>query len=299
MNDLLTKIQDKLDLMPRRQRTLCEYICKNLFECSALTIVEMAEKARVGTTTVIRTIQALGYESYVQFKNDLHEVAVEQAKTSYAGYWDLTRRQLEQGRDGEGVSTLLTECEIVSKRLNQREFIGKIEEGAGMILRARRIFIIGLRSSYPLGLYLGSLLTRHGLSVCQLSDSADYMYDVLAGMTGEDVLIAVASAHLIVKRTVEVVRICHDRNIPTIILTDSSDTILYKEATLAINTECTDWNMTMTAVSIFIAIELLCQEVGARTVSITQGRLKQIEDFLRTYQLEIWDSGSIGTGGDQ
>lgn len=60
------------DQIPRRQRELCEYILKYFETLGLVTIKELSANAEVGISTVMRTIKALGYDNFNDFRKDLY-----------------------------------------------------------------------------------------------------------------------------------------------------------------------------------------------------------------------------------
>src|SRR5690625_8005647 len=70
----LISIQSSL---PRKQEQLSAYILENHHSIGIMTIKELAENAGVGTTTVMRLIKALGYDSFVELKKEFHHIQVD------------------------------------------------------------------------------------------------------------------------------------------------------------------------------------------------------------------------------
>lgn len=291
-NNLLEKMKEMKDGLPKRQRLLCEYICENVFEVSTLTINELAKQANVGTTTVIRTMQALGYDSYIQFKNELQEIAVGQVKTSYnaflATYWDSMRYQnadqvLEKV---SSIPAMATVCEALINRMKDPQFVQSIKQGVGLILSAQKVYTLGLRGSYPLALYMDTQLVQHGINVFPLSDRPDFLYDRLAEMTEQDLLIAIGLSP-VTELTVKAIDICHKRNIPIVLITSSSENSSFEKASAAINIGFE--NIFVTSVPPVAVIELLCQEIGYRTIEVTTTRLQRIEKLMQQYDVSVWE----------
>ena len=65
--DHIIEIKDSL---PKKQKQLCNYIVLHSGEAGMMTVAELAQQAGVGTTTVMRLVQYLGYDSYNCLKRD-------------------------------------------------------------------------------------------------------------------------------------------------------------------------------------------------------------------------------------
>ena len=54
----------------------CDFILKNFSSLGLATIKELSEQAGVGISTVMRTIKALGYDNYNDFRRDIYAGAM-------------------------------------------------------------------------------------------------------------------------------------------------------------------------------------------------------------------------------
>lgn len=289
-DNLLEKIKAVKDTLPKRQRMLCEYICDNVFEVSTLTINELAKQGGVGTTTVIRTMQTLGYESYIQFKNELQEIAVDQAKVSYnvflATYWDSMRNPGKEKGAGDisSIPSMVMVCESMMKRINDPQFLQQLLKGVELIRKADKVYVLGLRGSYPLSMYMEMQLAQHKIPLSNLGDRPDLIYDRLVDMTEEDLLVAIA-LNPVAELTVRAVDICRDRGIPILMITNSTSNSFLEGSAAAISL---DFGTFVTSVPVIVAIELLCQEVGRRSIEVTTERLQMIEKLMQQYGVVAW-----------
>lgn len=297
MQDILEKIQIMKTELPKRQRSICDYICDNLFEASTLTIVELAEKTNTGTTTVVRTVQALGYSSYIQFKNDLQKIALGHSNLSFnellLDHWNSMKDQ--SGRDGGikcRVSSMLAEFSAMIGKMDNSEFARMIEDAAGVVLKAKKVYILGLRTSYALALRLQAVLLQGGIEVHDLSARPDWLYDKLIELTPDDLLITVAGFPA-VKDSVNALTICKERKIPTLLITNTSETVAYTNAGMIVDTNDDRWGKDSggSFIGLIAAIEILGQEVGRHTLDTATVRLKEIQGLMETYGVSVWEEG--------
>lgn len=281
MENLIVKIQEKKKSMPKRQRALCEYILANPVEAGMLTISDLANRANIGTATVVRTIQALGYDSVNQFKADLRSNTFAQASTSYDAYLNMTRRYTSAPDSVFSAASIYSEY---FRNLGTPSFFAQFELAAEQILKAKRVYILALRSSLPIALVLEFGLRDIGICVEQISTRADYVFDRIVDMTSDDLLLCAASVPA-TKQTMDVIRICNKKNIPTVMLVSSMTQPMVKDVTVAVSSESFGLPFFSTP-TVFIA-EVLTATVRTRCHS--PERSKQVEEMLTENHVEVWD----------
>ena len=64
-------------------RALCNYLALNYEKIGVMTVAELAENAGVGSTTVMRLVQLLGFDSYTTFKKALAQESLLKNTTPY------------------------------------------------------------------------------------------------------------------------------------------------------------------------------------------------------------------------
>src|SRR6056297_3362845 len=85
---LFSKLRDALEKAPKQQKKVCHYILENYQEVSFMTVQLLAEKAGVSTATVIRTVNRLGYSSFILFQKQLHELII---STNASVWWSIEK----------------------------------------------------------------------------------------------------------------------------------------------------------------------------------------------------------------
>ena len=82
-NTILENILNVKDVLPKKQRILCNYLAINYERIGVMTVAELAKDAGVGTTTVLRLIQNLGFDSFPAFKRALVNANLLKNTSSY------------------------------------------------------------------------------------------------------------------------------------------------------------------------------------------------------------------------
>ena len=91
---ILDQIIEIKDVLPKKQKALCNYLVLNYGKVGIMTVAELAENAGVGTTTVMRLIQMLGYDSYLSFKKELRS---ENGSLYYVVSYNGKKHQVNSG----------------------------------------------------------------------------------------------------------------------------------------------------------------------------------------------------------
>lgn len=207
------------------QRKVLDFILKRPEHAVFLTATDLARNLNVSDTSIVRLAQALGYEGYPHFKRRLRE-HVQPRITTVDRLGDAVRRV-------ESVEDVL--ADVLSKDLGNLK--ATLEEtDPGIFKRfveemesARRIFIIALRSTHCLGMFMSSALRFVGRNVIPLTPGTGEMWDLLRDMGPEDVLIGFAFPRY-TKVTVEVMDYARDKGAMVLAVTDGDLSPLVKSA---------------------------------------------------------------------
>jgi DNA-binding MurR/RpiR family transcriptional regulator len=209
-------------LSSSRQRLLRQIIDESN-ETFFLSSREMGRRYNVDSATVIRTVQALGYERFADFAQDLREhfvtqitpysamKAAEQTNRSVA---DRVRQSLEQ--DLENLSALRSTLDAE-----------KIVEIAKQINHARRIIIVGIDFAASLARSLAYALARLGVDAEAPTGSSGVVQNKVKLMTPKDLLIAISFGRGL-RDTIDAVLSARRRNVPSFGITDSDITPIAK-----------------------------------------------------------------------
>ena len=154
-NKIMEMITQK-NLLPRKQRLLCEFFLQNIDSIMSLTAGEIAERAQVGKATLFRLMHQIGYESFTDFRADLYQYSIHNILPNY---WQM-QQMISNGHTPSlsslqnsvdcGMATLST---LITPSVSEA-----FETAVREILVAPQLAIIGLRSSKQVATYFSSLL---------------------------------------------------------------------------------------------------------------------------------------------
>jgi DNA-binding MurR/RpiR family transcriptional regulator len=201
-----------------RRRRLLQAILENAEESCFLSSRELARRHRVDPSTIVRTVQALGYERFNAFASDLrghflrsmNPYSVLQAGASRdLDLRDRVRQSLHEDLERvRGLQTSLSPDQVVAL--------------ARLVHRSRRIVVVGVDLAASLAWLLAYGLTALGFDAEAPVGSAGNLLHHVRFLTSKDLLIAI-SFRKCLKATVDAARLAHSHGVPTFGITDSGD----------------------------------------------------------------------------
>ena len=201
------------------RRRLIRAILDNHEETFFLSSREMAKRYNVDAATIVRTVQALGYERFADFAADLRQhfvnhitpyTVLKAATQEKRSVTDQVQHCLE--RDVESLSVLRSSVEG-----------NRVVELAKQIHQARRIHVIGVDLAASLAWFLAYGLTPLGFDAHSPVGSTGNLQHKIDLMSEKDLLIAISFGRCL-RETVEAVERARARGVPTFGLTDSDTT---------------------------------------------------------------------------
>ncbi len=206
------------DLSSSRQRLLRQILDESN-ETFFLSSREMGKRYNVDSATIIRTVQALGYEKFADFAQDLREhfvtqitpyTAMKAAERTHQTVSDRVRQSVDQ--DLENLNAFKTNLDP-----------DKIVEIAKQINQARRIVVIGIDFAASLAGSLAYALVRLGFDADAPVGSSGVVQNKIKIMTRKDLLIAISFGRGL-RETIAAVQGARRRNVPSFGITDGDAT---------------------------------------------------------------------------
>jgi DNA-binding MurR/RpiR family transcriptional regulator len=201
------------------RRALIREILDNHEQTFFLSSREMAKRYNVDAATIVRTVQALGYERFADFAADLRQhfvnhitpyTVLKAATQQKRSVIDQVQHCLE--RDAESLSVLRSSLEA-----------DRLLELAKRIHGASRILVVGVDLAASLACFLAYGLTPLGFDAEAPVGSSGNLQHKIDLLTEKDLMIAISFGRCL-RETVEAVQRAHGRGVPTFGITDSSTT---------------------------------------------------------------------------
>lgn len=187
-NDILSNLQTGFATFSKGQRRIAKYIYETYDKAAFMTASKLGRTVGVSESTVVRFAMELGYDGYPSMQKALQEMILNKLTS-------VQRIEVAQERMGDqDVLSLVLEsdAEKIHRTLEgvDRE---SFQAAVNAILRARKIFILGVRSSSSLANFLGYYLNYMFQNVHLITSAGTgEMMERLVGVTPEDAVIAIS-----------------------------------------------------------------------------------------------------------
>lgn len=213
--DLMKLIQVKFQRLSKGQKLIAEFILKHYDKAAFMTAAKLGSSVGVSESTVVRFANELGYSGYPVLQKALQELI----KTKLT-----TVQRIELSSDLISEETALRNV-LKADIDNIRATLEKInnntfEEVVAKILSAKKIYIIGLRSSTTLAEFLGFYLNLILDNVRVVTYSVSNIFEQLLRMDKEDVIIGIGFPRYS-SMTVEALQYAKNNGATVVALTDS------------------------------------------------------------------------------
>ena len=278
--DVLQLIQSNMPTFSKGQKRIAAFIQESYDKAAFMTASKLGKTVNVSESTVVRFAAELGYDGYPAMQKALQEM-IRNKLTS------IQRIEVANDRYGDhDVLSMVMQSDIEKIRLTLEEASRSDFSGAvDAIVEAKRIYILGVRSSVAVSSLLGFYFNLIFDNVVQVhSNSASEMFEQLLRVGEGDVVIGVSFPRYS-RRTVQAMQFAQDRKAKVIAITDSA---LSPLAATATHTLLAKSDMASFVDSLVAPLSL----VNALIVAV--GRKKK-EDLSRTFETleEIWDEYEV------
>ena len=185
-NDILSILQNLEPTFSKGQRRISRYIAESYDKAAFMTASRLGKAVGVSESTVVRFAMELGYDGYPGMQKAMQEMVANRLTS-------VQRIEVTNDRIGDqDIPSMVLQADIDRLRqtgeiLDRKEFLTAVEA----ILRAKRIYVVGVRSTAPLANFLGYYLNYMFRNVRTVTASGtSEMFEQIVGLTPEDVVIA-------------------------------------------------------------------------------------------------------------
>lgn len=277
--DLMRTIQIKFPRLSKGQKLIAEYILKHYDKAAFMTAARLGTSVGVSESTVVRFANELGFSGYPKLQKALHDLI--KNKLTTVQRIEISNNLINQENALKGV--LKADMENIRstlEKINHKDF----EEVVDNIFKAKRIYIIGLRSSTVLAEFLGFYLNMILDNVKVVKHGISDVFDQMINITDEDLVIGIGFPRY-AARTVEALSFAQSKGTKVVAITDS---LLSPLATRAEYTLIAQSNMASfvdSLVAPLSVINALIVAVGLREKDNISNLFKELESIWEEYQV--------------
>ena len=216
MNDLITKIQSDLPGFSKGQKQIARFILEHYDKAAFMTASRLGSTVGVSESTVVRFATELGYDGYPHLQRALQEM-IRNKLTS------VQRMEVSSDRmGGKDVLQTVLHADMDMIRMTLDEIDREAFQGAvDALTGAKRIYILGVRSSSALSNFLGFYFNLLFENVTLVrTNSASEIFEQILRVGKGDVFIGISFPRYS-KRTLSAMQYSKDQGAQVIALTDS------------------------------------------------------------------------------
>ena len=212
--DLLARINANYNSFSKGQKLLANYIVDNYDRAAFITASRMGRTVGVSESTVVRFAYALGYDGYPELQRSLQEMIRNRLTT-------VQRIQLTSDLEQDEVLSTVLKADIG----NIRSTIESVDTGVfntviDNMLKARRVYLVGIKSAAPLAQFFGYYLNFILEDVMVVTSMQSDVYESMLRIGEGDMCIGISFPRYS-SRTVDALKFARDRGAYVAALTDS------------------------------------------------------------------------------
>ena len=285
-NELINRINEKYSSMSKGQKLLSTYITDNYDKAVFLTAEKLGKVVGVSESTVVRFATHLGYRGYPEFQKALEELV--RNKLNSIQRMEVTYGRISQSKILDTV--LQSDAEKIKSTLEQIDQ-NAFESALDIILNAKHIYIVGIRSCAPLASFMSFYFNLMFDNVHLLhTSSSSELFEQMVRISEEDVIIGISFPRYSM-RTLKAMEFANNRNAKVITLTDSvqSPMNLYTSCNLIAKSDMA--SIVDSLVAPLSVINALIVALCMRKQSEVAETLEALEDIWNEYQ--VYESDEI------
>ena len=200
--ELINNINSQYRKLSKGQKLIAKYVLENYDKVAFMTASKLSEEVGVSESTVVRFANALGYSGYPKLQDALEELMKNK----------LTAVQRIDLVDENKSSSDILKSVLKEDSRNLRETLENIDENAfedavDKIIKAKRVYVLGLRSSYTIAQYLGFYLDRVIDNIQVIKMDMGDTFEQIARINKDDVLIAITFPRYL-KKSISNCKLC-------------------------------------------------------------------------------------------
>ena len=213
--DILAQMNKESHKFSKGQRMIARYISENYDKAAFMTAGKLGETVGVSESTVVRFASELGYDGYPGMRRAMQEMI--RNRLTAVQRIEVARQHIDNGNLLDAVlSTDIEKLRLTQEEVNKADFDRAVDE----ILKARTIYIVGMRSSTSLASFMGFYLNLLLDNVRLVHDtSVSEVYEQVFRIREGDVFIGISFPRYS-SRTIKAMRFASDAGATVIGITD-------------------------------------------------------------------------------
>ena len=278
--DILTIIRENMGTFSKGQKKIAGFILESYDKAAFMTASRLGKRVGVSESTVVRFASELGYDGYPDMQRSLQKMIRNRLTT-------IQRIEVTNDRLGDqDLLSMVIQSDMEKLRVTLEELDREsFDRTVAAIVSARKIYIIGVRSSAAIAAFLHFYYNLIFENVVLVSaNTASEVFESLLRVGEGDVVIGVSFPRYS-SRTVQAMSFARDRGATTIAITDSEASPLVPISRYALMARS---DMASFVDSLVAPLSL----VNALLVAVSR---RKGDDLSRTFHTleQIWEEYSV------
>lgn len=273
-HDLIDRINSRYDSLSKGQKRIADYISQHADKAVQMTAARLAVEANVSESTVVRFAALIGYDGYPKMQRALQEM-LRIRSTS------VQRIALTEDMPPKKALSVVLKRDIQNIRRTLEDLNPDVfEQAVQIMVHAKNIYIIGLRSAAPLAEFFGHYLSYIFSNVQIVGEGVTHVMEHLVRVEEEDVVFAMSFPRYS-SRTVEAVEFAKRQGAKIVALTD---TLISPIASLSDCALIAGSDMALFADSLVAPLSV----INALIVALGLAKKEEVSDYLESLE-DIWN----------
>lgn len=278
--DISEKIRDYYPSFSKGQKKISNAILKEYDKVAYMTAAKLGRFVGVSESTVVRFANELGYDGYANFQKAVQELV--RTKLTPNQRIEITKRRIGQGDILENVADSdIAKIRTTFDKLNKDTF----HSACDAILKAKRIFVMGARSSEALAMILKYNLSLIFDNVTLVAPkSTAEVFEQMFSIGENDLLIAFSFPRYSSKM-INAVKFAKQNKAEVIGFTDSINSPLAEHANYLLTAQSDMISFMDSLVAPISIINAIIFEITSRREALVRDRFDRLE--------QIWDEYGV------
>lgn len=280
MDNLIAKIKEGYPNFSKGQKLIANYITEHYDKAAFMTAAKLGNEVGVSESTVVRFAIELGFDGYPKLQKALREII--KSKLTSAQRLEVSSNQI----DPENVMRSVLQADMNKLRVTLEEADEKSFNAiVDVILNARRIYILGVRSSAPLASFLGFYfnLIFENVRLVHTTSVSEMFEQIVNARTG-DVVIGISFPRYS-RRTAKALEFVSKQGATVVAITDNQNSPLARYADYCLFARSDMASFVDSLVAPLSMINALIVAIGLKRKQQIHATLEKLEKIWEEYQI--------------
>lgn len=284
-NDILTVLQSKEPTFSKGQRRISRFITESYDKAAFMTASKLGKAVGVSESTVVRFAMELGYDGYPGMQKAMQEMVANRLTS-------VQRIEVTNDRIGDqDIVSMVLQSDMdrlrqTAETIDREEFQAVVDA----ILKAKRIYILGVRSAATLASFLGYYLNYmfRNVHIVTASGSGE-MFEQIVNVGPEDAVVAFSFPRYS-STTAKGAQYCRDNGATVIGVTDNRMSPLGQNCDRVLLTKSDMVSLVDSLVAPLSLVNALIVALAARRekeLSKTFNSLERIWEEYNVYEKQV------------